>query len=434
MPDAKLLPDRFEKFPQPTNDGVEAWIYSSFQKDLWQARLPGDQFHAEHPGTAIRVGDDVYEIFKMEETGVGGYLVRYGLKKWDAQHAIRKVIPYTEESKAAALAEHVEQADIRGLRQTLVWTFLFAGLAPDPVQRRWEMKSGVNMVLVSMGSAMGMFAIYISLNQLFGESLNALGVANGALTYLGLESLLRIVWIFSSGQPHGTLVLTAPYILYEAVFHPERREKKAEWVKTVMEEDKVIWRGAEHLLVNSMLFDEMLAGSDPVRIEGTVWRPLNWHEEGKGLKRCFVYEFGRMEPEGGKRVREYTRPRAPLRQKAVEDYTRRRDRAHIFALVWGLYPAAEQTRLENEFHFPAAFWTAVTAGFFIVGALFQAWIFATGSFPLPAYLVPAYWALESLYRLYRAKSQGQPAGSLVGYVLALVVHPPDERRQRQRCR
>ncbi len=39
MPDAKLLPDRFEKFPQPTNEGVEAWIYSSFRKDAWRARV-----------------------------------------------------------------------------------------------------------------------------------------------------------------------------------------------------------------------------------------------------------------------------------------------------------------------------------------------------------------------------------------------------------
>jgi hypothetical protein len=401
---------------------VDAWIYSSFRKDLWLARVPGDQFHAEHPGTAIRVGDDVYEIRVMEETGVGGYLLRYGLKKWDTQYAIRKVIPYTEESKPTALAEHVEQGDIARLRQRLLWTFIFAGLAPDPVQRRWEMKSGVNMSVVSMGSAFGMFALYITLNQLF--SMNALGLANGAVTYLGLESLLRIFWIFASGRPHGTLVLTGPYLLYEAVFHPERREKKAEWVKFSLEGDKVIWRGSEHVVVHSMLFDEMLAGPDPVRIEGAVWKPLDWHEEGKGLGRCFVYEFGRMDPEAGKKYREYTRPRTPERQQAVEDFTRRRDRAHIFALVWGMYPASEQARLENEFHFPGAFWTAVTAGFIIVGALFQAWIMKIEAFPRAAYGAPAYWLLESLYRLYRAKSQGQPAGSLIGYALALAVHPP----------
>lgn len=422
MPDPKLLPDRFEK--AATDAGVDAWIYSSFRKDAWLARAPGDQFHAEHPGTAIRVGDDVYEIFKMEETAVGGYLLRYGLKRWDTQYAIRKVIPYTEESRAEALAEHVEQVDIRSLRQWLVYAFILAGLAPDPVQRRWELKSGVNMSLVSMGSAFATFAAYIMMMQLKVGFENPNGIASTAVLYLGMESLIRIIWIVFSGQPHGTLALTAPYVLYEAVAHPERREKKKEWVQSVLEGDKVIWRGHEHLVVRSMLFDEMLASLDPVRIEGRVWRPLNWHEEGKGLERWFVYEFGQMEAEPGKKVREYTRPRAPERQKAVEDYTRRRDRAHIFALVWGMYPASTQMRLENDFHFPAAFWTAATAGFLAVGALFQVWIFAVQAFPRAAYFVPAYWTLESLYRLYRAKSRGQPAGSVVGYALSLVLHPP----------
>jgi hypothetical protein len=422
MPETKLQADRFEK--AAPNDCVDAWIYSAFRKDHWVARIPGDQFRADHPGAALQVGQDVYEILKIEETGVGGYVLRYGLKKWDTQFAIRKVIPYTDETRARAVAEHLEQADIKGLRQRLLWAFIFAGLAPDPLQRRWETKSGVNMTVVSFASSFAVLGAYMLLMQLYSGSFGIVSVADGAMTFLALESAFRMIWILTSGKPHGTLLLAFPYMLYEAVFHPERKAKKQEWIRFSLEGDKVIWRGQEHLVVRSMLFDEMLAGPNPVRIEGAVYKPLNWHEEGKGLQRWFVYEFGRIESEEGKRYCEYTRPRSPERQKAVEEYSRRRDRAHTFALVWGMYPAAEQLRLENAFHFPGAYWTAVTAGFIIVGGVFQAWILLMAAFPRPALLIPLYWVLESLYRLHRSKSAGQPAGSLIGYVLALAVHAP----------
>lgn len=37
---------------------------------------------------------------------------------------------------------------------------------------------------------------------------------------------------------------------------------------------------------------------------------------------------------------------------------------------------------------------------------------------------PIYWTGESFYRLYRSKTQGQPAGSLVGFVLRIFIRPP----------
>jgi hypothetical protein len=41
-----------------------------------------------------------------------------------------------------------------------------------------------------------------------------------------------------------------------------------------------------------------------------------------------------------------------------------------------------------------------------------------------ALVAPAYLILESLYRLYKAKVVGEPAASIVGYVLRLAIHPP----------
>jgi hypothetical protein len=36
---------------------------------------------------------------------------------------------------------------------------------------------------------------------------------------------------------------------------------------------------------------------------------------------------------------------------------------------------------------------------------------------------PAYLILESFYRLYKAKAVGEPAGSIIGYVLRLAIPP-----------
>jgi hypothetical protein len=39
---------------------------------------------------------------------------------------------------------------------------------------------------------------------------------------------------------------------------------------------------------------------------------------------------------------------------------------------------------------------------------------------------PAYLILESLYRLYKAKAAGEPAGSILGYLLRLAIRAPRE--------
>lgn len=416
-----LAPDRLRN-AQP-GEPVEVWVYSAFEKDHWIARRPGDQTHAMHPGTAVRIFNELYEIMTAEGTIEQGYVVRYGLKKWDFSNAMRHSISYSPESQAQAVQGHLEEVYRQDLRQRITIFFFLAGLAPDPLLRKWETETGLNMVVISAASTLTNFFLFMTVAQAYGST-TPHWVEN-VLAYLGFDSIARIIFIVFSGKPHGLFVLSLPYLLWEALARPDKRGAKVGGPDFSVEGDQVV-RQAEsgNLTIRSMLYDDLLVGTAPILFEGSVYRSLHWHEEGKGLRRRWVYEFEKIEGNPKLKYREYTQPRTPERQKVVEEFTRRRDKAHTLAMVWGTYPRDEQFRLQTRFQFPAARWTSVTAGFFLAGAFLQGWaLFMLG---LPVFLLigPAYMFLESIYRLSRAKAKGQPAASVVGLVLSMFMQPP----------
>ncbi|HEV2349890.1 MAG TPA: hypothetical protein VG028_08620 [Terriglobia bacterium] len=418
---SSLVPDRLRN-AQP-GEPVEVWVYSAFEKDGWVARRPGDLTHAIHPGTALRIFNELYEIMTAEGTIEPGYVVRYGLKKWNSSNAVRQTISYSPESQAQAAKGHLEELYRQDLRKRITTFFFLAGLAPDPLQRKWEMETGLNMVVISAASTLTNFFIFMTLAQVYGSK--PPHSIESVLAYLCFDSMARIFLIVFSGKPHGVFILSLPYLLWEALARPESRPARAGSPDFSLQDDQVIRRvDSGNLTIRSMLYDDLLYGTAPILFEGKVYRSLHWHEEGKGLKRWWVYEFEKIEADPKLKYREYTQPRTPERQKVVEEFTRRRDKAHIMAMVWGTYPRQEQFRLQARFQFPAARWTSVTAGFFLAGAVLQGWAMWMLGAPNSFLMVPVYLLLESIYRLYQAKGEGQPAASVVGLVLSIFMHPP----------
>lgn len=419
----KLAADRVEY--RPPGEAVEAWIYSAFPKDNWTAHKPGDQIHIEYPGTAVQLGGTLYEVTVIEEVGTGGYAVRYGLKKWNPHHAVRRVIPFDSKTQAQMAADYLEEAHRQALRARILYLFPLAGLAPDPLQREWGAQTALNMAWASAGSAVFFLLVPFSILFVFRGRLET-GPLHYVLLYLILESFLRILWVVTTQKPHGSVVLTAPYILWSALTQQEKRaQKKEAQTKFSYEGDEVLRRhGTGTVVVRSMLYDDILAGPLPVRFEGAVYRPLHWHREGKGLVRRWVYELEKIEADPKTKCREYTQPRSPERQRLVEAFTHAIDVAQSFAPVWGVYPREEQLRLELKYQYAAAKNTAITAVAFLLAALVQIWLSILFHFNILALIGPAYLILESIYRLVQSQVQHQPAGSVVGYVLGLVIHPP----------
>ena len=421
---ATPLPDFFPDRVIPAADAnpVELWVYTVLPKEGWVPHSPGDLARAEHPGSAIKYGDQVYELLRVEETAEGGYAFRYGLRPWDPQYAIRHVVNYTLKTQMDAAAAHKNMRRTQRLRSLILWLFPLAGFAPDPLQREWEKKTGLSMAWVSAGSALFGMALAFALRDAAGDS----GFAP-VVFYLALESFARIFWIGISHRPHGSLLLTLPYLLwrgFERLRSPELPQRVGAIRPTTQDE---VSQGSDgnSLRVRSSYFDTTLAESTLVRYEGALYRPLRWRQEGKGLSRRWIYDLERVELAAGVPSHEYTRPRTPDRQEAVEVFTHNLDLAQSFALVWGTYPRRDQLRLQLLYQYDGPGSTATTAGFFlIVGGVQFCLTAALYRETLLALAGPAYLILESLYRLYKAKAQGEPAGSLAGYLLRLVIHPP----------
>jgi hypothetical protein len=415
-----FFPDRV--VPAASADPVELWIFSVFPKDGWLPHSAGDLTRVEYPGSAIKYGEKIYELMRAEETVEGGYRFRYGLRAWEPQNAIRHLVSYTLEEQVADATAHLETIRTQQLRHRILWLFPFAGFAPDPLQREWERRTGLSMAWASFGSALvGLMLAFL----LRGASQDIRFEV--AVLYLALESFARLFWIGVTHQPHGTPLLTAPYLLWQAIRRTPPAIPKEEIAADLsLRQDEVLrGLGENPLRIRSRYFDTDLTGPAPVSVEGTIYRPVRMHQEGKGLARCWVYELEMVASEPGRRTHEYTNPRAPDRQRAVEEFTRRLDLAQSFALFWGIYPRRDQVRLQLLYQYDGPHSTAVTAGIFLALGLVQL------SLDAPLYHVtilafagPAYLILESAYRLYQAKALGRPAGSVVGYVLRVVIRPP----------
>jgi len=421
---AAPLPDFHPDRVIPAADGgpIELWVYAVLPKEGWVTHSPGDLARAEHPGSAIKYGDQVYELLRVEETAEGGYAFRYGLRPWDPQYAIRHVVNYTLKTQMEAAAGHQDMTRAQRLRSLILWLFPLAGFAPDPLQREWEKKTGLSMAWVSTGSALFGMALAFAMRDVAGDSPFA-----AVVFYLAMDSFARLFWIAISHRPHGSLLLTLPYLLWQGwqgVRSPERTQG-ADVVLPTTQDEVSQGPGGNSLRVRSWYFDTTLTESTLVRYEGAIYRPCRWHQEGEGLSRRWIYDLEKIEAEAGVPSREYTRPRTPDRQKAVEAFTHSRDLAQSFALVWGTYPRRDQLRLQLLYQYDGPGSTATTAGFFlIVGGLQFCLTAALYRETVLALAGPAYLILESLYRLYKAKAEGEPTGSFAGYVLRLAIHPP----------
>jgi hypothetical protein len=133
----------------------------------------------------------------------------------------------------------------------------------------------------------------------------------------------------------------------------------------------------------------------------------------------------KIAPEPGGQSRDFTIPRTPERQKVVEQFTHRYDLAQSFALFWGIYPRRDQLRLQILYQYDGPRATAVTAGVFLMLGIVQLCLTAALlRIAILAMIGPAYLILESTYRLYKAKGVREPAGSIIGYALRLVIRPP----------
>lgn len=182
----------------------------------WRPRSPGTARRAEHPGTAVRWQNEIFEVIGEEPLPDGS--TRYALLPWRDEIAIRSLERYDAASEADRAAEEHWRARAPRKRRLAILLSPLLGHLPGPVQEAMEHEFGVRANAMTAISAFPLFVL-----GLVGLLANVARVAGGSLAplpepsfplsiYLFGESALRLSIVVSQSRPAGSIPGT---LLYE---------------------------------------------------------------------------------------------------------------------------------------------------------------------------------------------------------------------------
>ena len=123
----------------------------------WQPRTGGGQTRAEHPGTAVRWEDQIFEV--VEASPLFDRQIRYVLRPWEERHAIRVIRDYDESSETARRAQIAADRVGQTRRRTSILLAPLAGHLPAPVQERMEGDFGAPARAMTIASALPLFVL-----------------------------------------------------------------------------------------------------------------------------------------------------------------------------------------------------------------------------------------------------------------------------------
>lgn len=213
--------DRAEALP----DGSIALTCET--RKSWTDRRSGTQIRAEHPGTAVRWGDEIFEVIEAIPLPLPAGGVRYRLAPWQDRHAIRVIESY--DAPAETAREEIRTDAASGERR-LVSSYLLSpilGHLPGEVQLRMEREFGAPAVFMTIVSALPFLVVGVvgALSHI------ASGFGAGALfpwvpplllsAFFVAESAIRIASAWLQRQPMGSVAGALIYAIVQAV----RRQK-----------------------------------------------------------------------------------------------------------------------------------------------------------------------------------------------------------------
>jgi hypothetical protein len=195
----------------------------------WVHRRPKTLTSAEHPGTAVKWGEEIFEVMEASPTDGGG--MRYRLEPWDARHAIRTVSSYDEASEQARESKRRQtKASIQKRGLSILFAPILGNL-PAAVQSRMESEFGAPACAMTIASALpllvlGLLGVFASqITQFAGEGLfpDWLGEHPFLSIYLALESGLRLFTAFVQREPMGSLLGALLYEIWHGLTGKHRR-------------------------------------------------------------------------------------------------------------------------------------------------------------------------------------------------------------------
>lgn len=175
----------------------------------WTCRRPGAQTSAEHPGTAVRWNEGIFEVLEAAALPDGG--TRYRLAPWQDRHAIRRIETYDASSEAARAAERNRRgSSIRRRRLALLLAPLLGHL-PGAMQKQMELDFGAPAIAMTILSALPFLVIGVvgSLSHIAGvfgaPPLFPWAPPLPVSVFLTFESAVRIGSAWLQDQPMGSV-------------------------------------------------------------------------------------------------------------------------------------------------------------------------------------------------------------------------------------
>jgi hypothetical protein len=380
----------------------------------FRARLAGGLRRPGHPGTAVRIAEDLYEVVAAER--FGGEWV-YRLEPWPDQETIRAYVAWNEGAEREFLAG---LRDDRHRRQKsfLAWSVqAFLGFLPAEKQERLFQPTGLDPARASLWSAAletlvaAAFALPFLLN-FFSAGMAGLGRSipawAGMLACLVMaEGVFRLATVLATGEPIGSLAL----VLLD--LRPRSEGPGPE-------------EGDEILEIGDVL--NIVSPVPKVWLEragGLIYRGEPYRlEDSAREKRKYSYRFRK----GGAGF--------PVLDPEIEKLRNRSsDLSYIFAPMWGFLPAAMQEKLEFYGRYRPRPYTALSIGVNCLAALALAGP-GLKSMSLGVFTI---WSLarlavgvalfaESALRLLRIVWDGRATGSFLGVLVKpLYRHVIEER-------
>jgi hypothetical protein len=380
----------------------------------FRTRTEGSGRIPTHPGTAVRIGEDLFEV--VSSLNAGGEWI-YRLEPWDAGQVSRVYVEWGEKAEREFLAE-IQRERIRDRKKALaIGTQALLGFLPAKFQERLSSTlefdpgratfwSAVLEILVALPPAVVFSLQFLGAGERFGASIPAWA---GLFAVVALvEGMVRLIINVSSGEPVGSFPLALLGL-----------RLKAETKEDVMS-------------------DDFMACGDSLEIRTPVAKAW-WERAGGIVYRGESFTLVDSEREGTNHRYRFRKGGTgfPEADPALErERNIASDRSYALAPLWGFLPRDDQATLEFYGRYRPRPYVRISIAF---NLLFSASIIITdmGRMPVGVFGIwNVLWLVfavilfaESSLRLLRHLQYDEVSGSFLGvfvkpfYYMAVKAGP-----------
>lgn len=374
----------------------------------FRPRLDAERRRPGHPGTAVQIGKDLFEVVSAEKSG-GEWV--YRLEPWTSQETIRVCIEWGEKQEREFIAG-LRHEKIQERKRLFAWSGqALLGFLPAKHQDRLYETIGLDPARATFWSAAlevvvaSPFAVLFLVNSIAGGTGGLGGQVPAWIGFAAIvtaaEGILRLVAVISTGNPIGSLLLVLLGLRLKSEgpeYVPADRISAIEGVlDAVSPVPKVWWERAGGVTYEGEPY--ILAGSGRERTD-------------------FTYHFRK----GGEGF--------PVLDRELEQMRNRSsDLSYVLAPLWGFLPPGLQKSLEFYGRYRPRPYVLLSIGFNFLIAL----AFMGSGLKNISRDVYEFWSLvllaaglsllaESVVRLVRLMSNGETTGSYLAFLVKPVYY------------